>query len=84
MQQIRKQIDGIDKKVIQLLVKRMKLAVKLGRLKKKEGHLVLDKKREIEMLKNLEKQAKKGGLDVKFVNKLYKEIFKESRKVQKG
>jgi len=84
MQQTRKQIDGIDKKLIKLLSKRMKLAIKLGKFKKKESLPVLDKKREEKMLKKLEKQAKKQGLDTKFINKLYKEIFKESRRVQKS
>ena len=97
MQQIRKQIDGIDKELIKLLSKRMKLAIKLGKFKKKEGLPILDKKREEEMLKKLaasplrhgaqawrEKQAKKQGLDIKFINKLYKEIFKESRRMQRG
>ena len=83
MQQIRKQIDGIDKKIIQLLSKRMKLAIKLGKLKKKRGMPVLDKKRELEMLKKLEKQAGQLGLDPKSINKLYKEIFKKSRNAQR-
>ena len=82
MKEIRKQIDGIDKKVIQILTKRMKLVARLGKLKKKEGLPVQDKKREAEMLKKLEKQAEKGGLDAKFINKIYKDIFKESRRVQ--
>lgn len=82
MKQIRQQIDGIDKEIIKLLSKRMKLAVKLGKFKKKEGLPVLDKKREEEMLKKLQKQAKKLGLDPKSVSKLYKEILKESRRVQ--
>jgi chorismate mutase len=62
----------------------MKLAIKLGKFKKKENLTVLDKKREEKTLKKLEKQAKKQGLDTKFINKLYKEIFKESRRVQKS
>ena len=82
MKQLRRQIDGIDKEVIKLLGRRMKLVLKLGKLKKKEGAPVQDKKRETEMLKKLEKQAKKLGLDVKFVNKIYKDILKESRKIQ--
>jgi chorismate mutase len=82
MKQLRSQIDGIDKKILTLLSKRTKLAVKLGKFKKKEGLPVQDKKRELEMLKKLEKQAKKGGLNVKFINKIYKDIFKESRRVQ--
>lgn len=82
MQQIRDQIDGIDKKVIGLLSKRMKLAAELGRLKKKEGLPVLDKKREAEMLAEIEKSAKEQGLNPLFAKKLYGQILKESRKIQ--
>ena len=84
MKEIRKQIDGIDKEIIKLLSKRMKLAIKLGKFKKKEGLPILDKKREQEMLKKLEKQAKKVGLDPKSIGKLYKEIFRESRRAQEN
>jgi monofunctional chorismate mutase len=82
MRQIRNQIDGIDKKIIGLLSKRMKLAAELGKLKKKEKLPVLDKKREREMLEKIEKTAKQNGLNPLFAKKLYNGILKESRKIQ--
>jgi len=82
MQQIRNQIDTIDKKIITLLGKRFKLVPKLAKLKKKEGLPIQDKKREVEMLSRLQKEAKKQKVDPKLVKKLYIEILKESRKIQ--
>ena len=84
MQQIRKRIDIIDEKIIQLLARRIKLVLKVGKFKKKEGLPIRDKKREEEILKKLEKQAKKLGINPEFISKLYQEMFKESRGAQKN
>ena len=83
VKEIRKQIDEIDAKILKLLGKRFKIAPKLAKMKKKEKLPVLDKKREVEVFKKLEKIAKKEGVDKKLVEKLWKEILKESRKIQK-
>ncbi|MBU0727536.1 chorismate mutase [Patescibacteria group bacterium] len=82
MKEIRKQIDEIDKNIIKLLSRRFKLAPKLAKFKKAEGLPILDKKRELEVIDKLEKLAKKEGLDLKFIKKLWVEILKESRKIQ--
>lgn len=83
MKEIRNQIDTIDKKIIALLGRRFKLVPKLAKLKKKEKLPIQDKKREEEMLSKLQKEAKKQGIDYKLIKKLYLEILKESRKIQK-
>lgn len=82
MKQIRNQIDGIDTEILKLLKKRMSFVIKLGKLKKKNGMPIADKKREEEMMKKLEKQSKKINLNAEFIKKIYKNIFKESRKAQ--
>lgn len=84
MKEIRKQIDTIDKNIIKLLGKRLKLAVKISKFKEKKGLPILDKKREAEMIEEFEKIAKKERVDPKFIKKLWEDIFKESRKIQKG
>jgi len=82
MKQIRNKIDAIDKKLIALLAERMGFVVELGKIKKRDGLPVRDKKREAEMLTEIEKTAKKHGLNPLFAKKLYIEILKESRKIQ--
>ncbi len=82
MKQTRQKIDATDKKLIALLAERAGLSVKLGKIKKREGLPVQDKKREADMLAEIEKTAKKHGLNPLFVKKLYAEILKESRKIQ--
>ena len=82
MEQIRDKIDAIDKKLIAILAKRMGFVVDLGKIKKQKDLPIRDKKREAEMLANIEKTAKKHGLNPLFIKKLYNEILKESRKNQ--
>lgn len=80
MRDMRKKLDKIDRKLIKLLKKRFAVCKKIGKYKKKNGLPVQDLKREKQIMNN---RAKKSGLSKDFVQKLFKLIFKESKKVQK-
>lgn len=79
----RKDIDKIDKDIINLLSKRMKIAKKIGNFKQKEAIDIKDKKREKEVLKRVKKYGKSQKIDLKFVEDLYKKIIENSRKIEK-
>ena len=74
LEDLRKQIDGIDESIVNLLAKRMKVVEKVGQLKKKSNIPVLDKSRWQKIIK-----SKKG-----FVKKIWKVIHKEALKVEKS
>jgi chorismate mutase len=80
---LRKEIDKVDKKVISLISKRLKLVEKIGKEKKKLNLNIKDKKREEEVLKNLLKEADKNKISRNLIKRLFKEIILESRKIQK-
>lgn len=84
MQQIRNNIIKIDKEIISLLGKRMKLALKIGGFKKKNGLPIQDKDREAKLIDIYKKSAVKSGLDETFIDKLFRNIFRESRKIQRN
>ncbi|KKT48035.1 MAG: Chorismate mutase [Candidatus Gottesmanbacteria bacterium GW2011_GWA2_44_17] len=71
---LRKQIDEIDKSIINLLAKRMETVKKIGQLKKKSNIPVLDKSRWKKVIK-----SKKG-----FVKKIYNIIHEEALKIEKS
>jgi len=77
---LRKNINKNDKELLTLLKKRMVLSKKVGDYKKKRGLKIYDKTREKEIRSKL-KQFK--GLDEIFIQKIYKLIFKYSKKLQK-
>ena len=78
----RKQIDEINSEIIRLLGKRMDLVKMIGKFKKQNGVKILDEKREKEIFKRLREEAKKEKLNEDFINKLFKLVIKNSRKVQ--
>ncbi len=82
MDDLRKEIEGIDKQLIELLGKRMKLSEKIGNSKKEFGLPIQDKEREKEVKKELKSIAKENNLSEAFVDGLYDHIFDESRRIQ--
>lgn len=79
---LRKKIDTCDKKIIHLLGMRMLLSAEIGRVKEGHGVPIGNEKREKEILKNGEKQAKMLKLDPEFVKKVYTLVLEESKRKQ--
>ena len=79
---IRKQIDKVDVELINLLAKRMELAVEIGREKKVSGEEVLQATRESVVLDKAKLLADTLGLDDAFITNLYTVILAESRRIQ--
>ena len=71
IKKLRKQIDGIDRKIVNLIEKRISIAKEIGGIKKREGMEIKDPVREEEVFRNVSKTS----LDNKFVKKIYKEII---------
>jgi len=72
LENLRKQIDKIDKSIISLLAERMKIVKEIGRIKKENNLPVFDKSRWQEVIK-----SKKG-----FIKKIWKIIHEEALKIE--
>ena len=77
LKDIRKGIDVIDSKILELLNDRMQLALMAKRLK---SH-VEDREREKELLENIKSNSTRL-IHAKFIEKIYTEIIKESKNLQ--
>ena len=75
---LRTQIDVIDHGLLETLGKRMKVAVSIGKLKKKKNVAVLQTKRWNEILGNMILEGEKKGLSEEFVLRMFKAIHQES------
>jgi len=84
MDKIRNKIQKTDQKIIRLVGKRMKLAKKIGILKKEAGIQIWDKAREKELREMYRTEATKDGLSGDFTDKLFDVIFDESRRIQES
>lgn len=80
---LRKKIDKVDATLIRMLAERRKLSREVGRLKVRLKMVVKDPKREREILKHYRAQSKRHRLDPAFVHKLFRDIIRYSRRLQK-
>lgn len=79
----RGRIDAIDSRIIRLLSKRIRIARRIGKLKKKKGLKICDMEREKEVIEHAKRMIKDTGLDEKFVEMLFRDIIKYTRSRQR-
>ena len=75
---VRREIDGIDEKILSLLRERAEKIVNIGALKKEKGRVVYDPARERRILERLKSQNK-GRLSEEDVSAIFQEIFSSCR-----
>ena len=77
----RKEIDDIDEELLRLLNMRARLALKVGALKHSANLPFCDPDRERSVLQRLQ-EMNCGPLDPRAVDKVFRRIIRESRRVQ--
>lgn len=78
--QKRKEIDSIDKKIIDLLAKRFLITGSIQKTKAAKKIPILQKKREVLLMKKNLAAAKKKKLPAGLVKRLFKAVFYYSKK----
>ena len=78
LENLRAQINVVDDQLIELLGKRMKVADKIGELKKAQNVAVLQSRRWNEILGNMVLEGESKGLSEEFVLRMFKAIHQES------
>lgn len=79
----RKEIDDIDDELLRLLNMRARIALRVGALKQAADLPFCDPDRERTVLKRLQ-EINCGPLDERAVNKVFRRIIRESRRVESG
>jgi len=79
----RREIDDIDVELLRLLNMRARLALKVGALKQAANIPFCDPDRERNVLQRLQ-EINSGPLDERAVDKVFRRIIRESRRVQSG
>lgn len=86
LREMRKQIDEIDRKILETLQERFEITGKVGDFKVKNSLPARDPQREVEMLEKRLAIGKNMHLESEFVRELFALITKTSRKrhLEKG
>ncbi len=78
----RRKIDEIDRKLVELLNERSRCVVEIGRLKKTDGSPLYQPDREREVLAGVER-ANRGPLSAAAIRRLFERILDEARSVER-
>lgn len=79
---LRRQIDGLDNDLLELLAKRMRVSQEIGTYKKEHNMPILQAQRYDEILKDRVSQAEKMGMSGEFMKTVLMAIHEESIKQQ--
>ncbi len=79
---LRRQIDGLDNDLLELLAKRMRVSQEIGTYKKEHNMPILQAQRYDEILKDRIAQAEKMGMDGEFMKTILMAIHEESVRQQ--
>ena len=80
--ELRRQIDGIDEQILELLAKRMRVSREIGVYKKEHNMPILQSPRYSEILENRSDMGKQMDLNPDFIREMLKEIHEESVRQQ--
>ena len=83
LQVLRRHIDRLDEQLLRLLNRRARLAIRVGRLKKRQGARIFDPAREQEILRRLT-QTNPGPLSSQAVRMIYRNILKQIRRLERA
>ncbi|MBK4765256.1 MAG: bifunctional chorismate mutase/prephenate dehydrogenase [Pantoea sp. Brub] len=76
--ELRNQVDNIDKSLIELLSKRLKLITKIGEIKSHYGLPIYIPERESSILESRRKEAEEFGISPNLIEDVLRRIFRES------
>ncbi len=82
LDELRKEIDEIDWRLLDILKKRLNTAQKIAAVKKEMNIPIVDKRREMEVIKSRQEKGVQMGIDKTFIRNIWKLLMTESKKSQ--
>lgn len=79
---LRKQIDDVDDRIVRLIADRIRIAQQIGKEKEGQGRQIGDVEREKKVLENIRRIARQEGISWKDMESIYKKLMTVSRGVQ--
>jgi chorismate mutase/prephenate dehydrogenase len=80
--ELRAQLDAVDREVLELLARRMRIVAEVARYKQAEKVQIRDSTRETQLLASRRKLAVDLGLDPEVIEAIYRQILDSSRDYQ--
>jgi chorismate mutase / prephenate dehydratase len=82
LEDLRKKIDGIDARIVELIAERQAVSKEIGKGKNRTRRLIEDRERELRVLEHVRGLARDGKLSPGDIENIYRQIITASKKVQ--
>lgn len=82
LRELRDEIDGIDRQIVELLAQRLRLVMKVGEYKRAHGLAVYDAERERDLLARVANAAP-SPLEPAMAQRIFQCVIQESRDLEK-
>ena len=82
LEDLRKKIDELDARLVELIGERIKIAEEIGQGKKEESRLIEDRERELRVLRNVRDMARDMRISPSDMENIYRSIIDACRKIQ--
>jgi chorismate mutase len=83
LEALRREIDDIDERILELVAARVRIVLRVGELKRRVGLPVYDPERERAMLDRLAQRAS-PPLDLSTVRRVFERLIDESRRLEQN
>ncbi len=84
IEELREEIDGINKGIVELLARRMEVAGEIAEYKKLHNLPIHVPEREKAVIENVKELARKTGLDEKMIEDVFWKIIEHTRNGEKA
>jgi chorismate mutase / prephenate dehydratase len=82
LDELRKKIDAIDARIVELISERQNISKEIGKGKNKTSRLIEDRERELRVLKHVRELARDNKISPADIEGIYKQIISASKKIQ--
>jgi chorismate mutase / prephenate dehydratase len=82
IEELRKKIDAIDSRIVELIAERQGVSKEIGKGKNRTARVIEDREREMRVLEHVRQLARDGNISPADVETIYKQIISASKKVQ--
>jgi chorismate mutase/prephenate dehydratase len=79
---LRKKIDEIDARIVELIAERQSISKEIGKGKNKTSKLIEDRERELKVLRNVRGLARDNKISPSDIESIYRQIIDASKKIQ--
>ena len=79
---LRKKIDAIDARIVELIGERQSISKEIGKGKNKTSRLIEDRERELKVLKNVRSLARVKKISPADIENIYRQIINASKRIQ--